>query len=66
MSFPPTYVVIEHDARRHEQFSKLLHLDAASLVLRKIDARLTQQVDAVLRIQVICKPKLPVVTNQME
>ena len=53
------HLLVEDDARRHEQFPEAVHIDASSLRLRKVDAAQLQQLDAVLCVHVVRQTELP-------
>mmetsp|Transcript_2579 Transcript_2579/g.7594 ORF Transcript_2579/g.7594 Transcript_2579/m.7594 type:complete len:285 (-) Transcript_2579:138-992(-) len=56
----PPHVLVEHHARHHEQLRKVQWVDAVLLVLLEVDARLGEQVDGVLRIEVIVEAELEI------
>ena len=49
----PAHILVQHHARHCQQLAKLPHIDAAGLILRKVDAGLLEQLNRVLRIHVV-------------
>merc|ERR1711916_283903 len=45
--------VAEHQARRYEKLAKVGHVDALLLEARKVNARLAQQINRVLRVCIV-------------
>ena len=56
-------LLVEDDARGHEQLAEAVHIDAPRLRLREVDAAQLQQLDAVLRVHVVRQPELPAVRS---
>mmetsp|Transcript_3648 Transcript_3648/g.6496 ORF Transcript_3648/g.6496 Transcript_3648/m.6496 type:complete len:210 (-) Transcript_3648:822-1451(-) len=56
----PLHLLHEHQARRHELLTKILHINAHFFMQIKVNATAHKQVNGVLRIHIICEAKFKV------